>query len=189
MRPSKQIEKSDAPEVSVDDGASAFAEREPVLVVGGEKLLVVVDRDLALAIEHDAGIEDVLAARIPLGDAAGDEDIVLARERRHRRDEASLRHRLGERAAMLGGIEQIAGVHAFRQHAPAQRPGAAASFDELRRELDVVLDVAEAGQGLGGGGTETLLLHWILPLRGAGIRRSLAINSRSDAGRPPGNGS
>ena len=39
-------------------------ELEPVLVVGGEKLLVVVDRDLALAIEHDAGIEDALAARI-----------------------------------------------------------------------------------------------------------------------------
>src|SRR4029077_544959 len=40
-------------------------------------------------------------------------------------------------------------------------------------KLDVVLDVAEAGQGLGDGGTETLFLHWILPLRGAGIRRSV----------------
>jgi hypothetical protein len=71
---------------------------------------------------------------------------------------------------MLGGIEQIAGVHTFRQHhqlrALAQRV-----VHELRHDLDIVLDVAEAGQGLGGGGTETLLLHWVLPLRGAGVRR------------------
>ena len=58
-------QEPDAPEVGVDDGASAFAEREPVLVVGGEKLLVVVDRDLALAIEHDAGIEDPLGGPDP----------------------------------------------------------------------------------------------------------------------------
>ena len=168
--PVEADQQPDASQVGIHDRASALAEGEPVLVMGGEKLLVVVDRDLALAIEHDAGIEDPPSGRIPFGDAAGDEDAVPARVRRHRGDEAAVRHGLGERAAMLGGIEQIAGVHAFRQHhqlsALAQR-----IVHELRRKLDVVLDVAEAGQGLGGGGTETLLLHWVLPLRGAGVRR------------------
>ena len=86
---------------------------------------------------------------------------------------------------MLGGIEQVAGVHAFRQH---DQLGALAHgvVDQLRCETDIVLDVAEAGESLGGGGTETPFLHCILPLRGVGIS---AINWRSDAGRQRDNGS
>ena len=42
-----------------------------------------------------------------------------------------------------------------------------------RRKRGIVLDIAEAGESLGGGGPETPFLHCMFPLRGAGIRRSI----------------
>src|SRR5206468_9644600 len=39
-----------------------------------------------------------------------------ARKSGHGGDEGAVGHVFGKRAAMLGGIEQVAGVHAFRQH-------------------------------------------------------------------------
>src|SRR5262249_16358053 len=141
------------------------------LVMSGEKLLVVMNAELAVAIQHDAGIENSPTPVIPFGDAASDENAVPARKRGHGGDEGAVGHMFGERAAMLRGIEQVAGVHAFRQH---NELGALAHrlIHQLRGNLDIVLDVAEASERLGRRGAEALL-HHILPVETPDAGRSL----------------
>src|SRR5258708_14321387 len=45
------------PNIRIHNRATSLAERKPILVMGGEKLLVVVNRDFAIAIQQHAGIE------------------------------------------------------------------------------------------------------------------------------------
>src|SRR6516165_1304240 len=160
----------DPAEIGVDDRASALAEGKPVLIMGGEKLLVVVNGHFAPAVEHNSGIEQPSAGGVPFGDPAGDENVVLARKRGHCGHEGAIGHGLGERAAMVGRIEQIAGVHALRQH---HELGALSHrlVHQLRGDFDIVLDIAEPGERLGGSGAETFLLHRISPRRIFGGRQ------------------
>ena len=162
-------QEPDAAKLGVGNGAAFLAEFEPVLVVRGEELLVVMDCELTVRIEEHAAIEELSAFRVFLGDAARDMDAMLLGELGHRLHIASV-DRFRKLRAMLRGIEQIARVHAFgKNDEPRAEPYRLLGM--ARQQLDVRVEIAEYRKRLHDRGAITFDCHVIFLPFASGCRR------------------